>query len=145
MEFTKEQLIQFATERKELAAQFMALPHSPEAARKDFAILEIALAALSDKLIQGWIPCSERMPEMHERVLISDFICGERYDRWDEDEPDFMRETLLARLVPNKYPEVYPVLCGDEIIWDCEGGEALRTSWVTHWMPIVTPEGGKDG
>lgn len=54
MKFTKEQLIQFAIERKELAAQFMALAHAPEAAKKDFAILEIALAALEAEPI-GWM------------------------------------------------------------------------------------------
>lgn len=54
MEITKEQLIQFATERKELAAQFMALPHAPEAAKKDFAIAEIALAVLTAEPM-GWM------------------------------------------------------------------------------------------
>lgn len=53
-EFTKEQLIEWANERKELAEQFIDRPHCPEAAHKDLILAEIALAVLMAEPM-GWM------------------------------------------------------------------------------------------
>ena len=65
--------------------------------------------------VQKWIPISERLPELHTKVL----CCGKRGGR-------FIAETTVV------------VLGGREhICWDRRNGRGCPE--VTHWMPLPEP------
>ncbi|EOS4564633.1 DUF551 domain-containing protein [Escherichia coli] len=73
----------------------------------------------------GWISCSERMPEMGERqcyVLAADFI--------NNYPPN----------IPNTQVGVYGDWFNDgNPTWDDGDGEDLYLKEVTHWMPLPEP------
>ncbi|HHG1430422.1 TPA: dATP/dGTP pyrophosphohydrolase domain-containing protein [Escherichia coli] len=73
----------------------------------------------------GWISCSERMPEMGERqcyVLAADF-----------------KNNYLPS-IPNTQVGVYGDWFNDgKPTWDDGGGEDLYLKEVTHWMPLPEP------
>ena len=73
----------------------------------------------------GWISCSERMPEMGERqcyVLAADF------------------KNNYPPSIPNTQVGVYGDWFNDgRPTWDDGGGEDLYLKEVTHWMPLPEP------
>ncbi|EIX0195483.1 DUF551 domain-containing protein [Escherichia coli] len=73
----------------------------------------------------GWISCSERMPEMGERqcyVLAADF------------------KNNYPPNIPNTQVGVYGDWFNDgKPTWDDGGGEDLYLKEVTHWMPLPEP------
>ncbi|EGE2450808.1 DUF551 domain-containing protein [Escherichia coli] len=73
----------------------------------------------------GWISCSERMPEMGERqcyVLAADF------------------KNNYPPSIPNTQVGVYGDWFNDgKPTWDDGGGEDLYLKEVTHWMPLPEP------
>lgn len=73
----------------------------------------------------GWISCSERMPEMGERqcyVLAADF------------------KNNYPPNIPNTQVGVYGDWFNDgNPTWDDGDGEALYLKEVTHWMPLPEP------
>ncbi|HDP7738833.1 TPA: DUF551 domain-containing protein [Escherichia coli] len=73
----------------------------------------------------GWISCSERMPEMGERqcyVLAADF------------------KNNYPPNIPNTQVGVYGDWFNDgNPTWDDGGGEDLYLKEVTHWMPLPEP------
>ena len=80
------------------------------------------------EIIPGWIPVSERMPEMGEQqryVLAADF----KNHYWPN--------------IPNTQVGVYGDWFSDgNPTWDDGDGEDLRLKEVTHWMPL--PAGPKE-
>lgn len=74
---------------------------------------------------QGWIPVSERMPEMGEKqryVLAADF----KNNYWPN--------------IPNTQVGVYGDWFDDgNPTWDDGDGEDLHLKEVTHWMPLPNP------
>ncbi|WP_223274341.1 DUF551 domain-containing protein [Escherichia albertii] len=83
------------------------------------------LAGNSPVTPDGWISCSERMPEMGERqcyVLAADFI--------NNYPPN----------IPNTQVGVYGDWFNDgNPTWDDGDGEDLYLKEVTHWMPLPEP------
>ncbi|EPR1119394.1 DUF551 domain-containing protein [Escherichia coli] len=73
----------------------------------------------------GWISCSERMPEMGERqcyVLAADF------------------KNNYPPSIPNTQVGVYGDWFNDgNPTWDDGDGEDLHLKEVTHWMPLPEP------
>ncbi|EIO76134.1 valyl-tRNA synthetase [Escherichia coli TW09109] len=73
----------------------------------------------------GWISCSERMPEMGERqcyVLAADF------------------KNNYPPNIPNTQVGVYGDWFNDgNPTWDDGDGEDLYLKEVTHWMPLPEP------
>ncbi|MEP8401243.1 DUF551 domain-containing protein [Escherichia coli] len=84
-----------------------------------------ALSGNSPVTPDGWISCSERMPEMGERqcyVLAADF-----------------KNNYLPS-IPNTQVGVYGDWFNDgKPTWDDGGGEDLYLKEVTHWMPLPEP------
>ncbi|EAN8177205.1 DUF551 domain-containing protein [Salmonella enterica] len=74
----------------------------------------------------GWISCSERMPEMGERqcyVLAADF------------------KNNYPPNIPNTQVGVYGDWFNDgNPTWDDGDGEDLYLKEVTHWMPLPAPQ-----
>ncbi|EOT1009624.1 DUF551 domain-containing protein [Escherichia coli] len=87
-------------------------------------IMEIAMckAGNSPATPDGWISCSERMPEMGERqcyVLAADF------------------KNNYPPNIPNTQVGVYGDWFNDgNPTWDDGDGEDLYLKEVTHWMPL---------
>ncbi len=106
-----------------------------EASEKRIAELEAELVSQTYKLNElsgnspvtpdGWISCSERMPEMGERqcyVLAADFK--------NNYQPN----------IPNTQVGVYVDWFNDgNPTWDDGDGEDLYLKEVTHWMPLPEP------
>lgn len=113
-------------------ATVLALLGELEAAKKRIAELEAELVSQTYKLNElsgnspvtpdGWISCSERMPEMGERqcyVLAADFI--------NNYPPN----------IPNIQVGVYGDWFNDgNPTWDDGDGEDLYLKEVTHWIPL---------
>ena len=106
-----------------------------EASEKRIAELEAELVSQTYKLNEmsgnspvtpdGWISCSERMPEMGERqcyVLAADF------------------KNNYPPSIPNTQVGVYGDWFNDgNPTWDDGDGEDLHLKEVTHWMPLPEP------
>ncbi|EKA6603852.1 DUF551 domain-containing protein [Salmonella enterica] len=87
--------------------------------------MQEALAGNSPVIPDGWISCSERMPEMGERqcyVLAADF------------------KNNYPPNTPNTQVGVYGDWFNDgNPTWDDGDGEDLYLKEVTHWMPLPAP------
>ncbi|HIH3744790.1 TPA: DUF551 domain-containing protein [Escherichia coli] len=87
--------------------------------------LQNALSGNSQVTPDGWISCSERMPEMGERqcyVLAADF------------------KNNYPPNIPNTQVGVYGDWFNDgNPTWDDGDGEDLYLKEVTHWMPLPEP------
>ncbi|HBD2973153.1 TPA: DUF551 domain-containing protein [Escherichia coli] len=101
------------------ASQLAAEPIAPNDVREQTAIPQVPVTP------DGWISCSERMPEMGERqcyVLAADF-----------------KNNYLPS-IPNTQVGVYGDWFNDgKPTWDDGGGEDLYLKEVTHWMPLPEP------
>ncbi|MGV5951965.1 DUF551 domain-containing protein [Escherichia coli] len=90
-------------------------------------IVEIAMRKAGNSPVtpDGWISCSERMPEMGERqcyVLAADF------------------KNNYPPSIPNTQVGVYGDWFNDgNPTWDDGDGEDLHLKEVTHWMPLPEP------
>ncbi|WP_097492601.1 ead/Ea22-like family protein [Escherichia coli] len=116
-------------------ATVLALLGELETAKKRIAELEAEPVSQTYKLNQlsgnspvtpdGWISCSERMPEMGERqcyVLAADF------------------KNNYPPNIPNTQVGVYGDWFNDgNPTWDDGDGEDLYLKEVTHWMPLPEP------
>ena len=69
-----------------------------------------------DELLPRWIPVTERLPDISERVLV---FCP----LLDPDE--IVGSTLAANG-----------------IWQCDDGQILGETEPTHWMPLPEPPRG---
>ena len=101
------------------ASQLAAEPIAPNDVREQTAIPQVPVTP------DGWISCSERMPEMGERqcyVLAADF---------KNNYPPSIHNTQVG---------VYGDWFNDgKPTWDDGGGEDLYLKEVTHWMPLPEP------
>ncbi|HAI1870811.1 TPA: DUF551 domain-containing protein [Escherichia coli] len=101
------------------ASQLAAEPIAPNDVREQTAIPQVPVTP------DGWISCSERMPEMGERqcyVLAADF------------------KNNYPPSIPNTQVGVYGDWFNDgKPTWDDGGGEDLYLKEVTHWMPLPKP------
>ena len=101
------------------ASQLAAEPIAPNDVREQTAIPQVPVTP------DGWISCSERMPEMGERqcyVLAADF------------------KNNYPPSIPNTQVGVYGDWFNDgKPTWDDGGGEDLYLKDVTHWMPLPEP------
>ncbi|MDC3529282.1 ead/Ea22-like family protein [Escherichia coli] len=116
-------------------ATVLALLGELETAKKRIAELEAEPVSQTCKLNKlsgnspvtpdGWISCSERMPEMGERqcyVLAADF------------------KNNYPPSIPNTQVGVYGDWFNDgNPTWDDGDGEDLHLKEVTHWMPLPEP------
>ncbi|HAL2525467.1 TPA: DUF551 domain-containing protein [Escherichia coli] len=122
-------------ENEEIALTVGKLRVELEAANKRIAELEAEpvsqtyklneLSGNSPVITDGWISCSERMPEMGERqcyVLAADF------------------KNNYPPNIPNTQVGVYGDWFNDgNPTWDDGDGEDLYLKEVTHWMPLPEP------
>ncbi|ENQ7983230.1 TPA: ead/Ea22-like family protein [Escherichia coli] len=122
-------------ENEDIALTVGKLRVELEAAKKRIAELEAELVSQTYKLNElsgnspvtpdGWISCSERMPEMGERqcyVLAADF------------------KNNYPPNIPNTQVGVYGDWFNDgNPTWDDGDGEDLYLKEVTHWMPLPEP------
>lgn len=101
------------------ASQLAAEPIAPNDVREQTAIPQVPVTP------DGWISCSERMPEMGERqcyVLAADF------------------KNNYPPSIPNTQVGVYGDWFNDgNPTWDDGDGEDLHLKEVTHWMPLPEP------
>lgn len=101
------------------ASQLAAEPIAPNDVREQAAIPQVPVTP------DGWISCSERMPEMGERqcyVLAADF------------------KNNYPPNIPNTQVGVYGDWFNDgNPTWDDGDGEDLYLKEVTHWMPLPEP------
>ena len=101
------------------ASQLAAEPIAPNDVREQTAIPQVPVTP------DGWISCSERMPEMGERqcyVLAADF------------------KNNYPPNIPNTQVGVYGDWFNDgNPTWDDGDGEDLHLKEVTHWMPLPEP------
>ncbi|EIX0853288.1 DUF551 domain-containing protein [Escherichia coli] len=101
------------------ASQLAAEPIAPNDVREQTAIPQVPV------IQDGWISCSERMPEMGERqcyVLAADF------------------KNNYPPNIPNTQVGVYGDWFNDgNPTWDDGDGEDLYLKEVTHWMPLPEP------
>ena len=100
-----------------------AMLHGAEPVSQSYKLNE--LSGNSPVTPDGWISCSERMPEMGERqcyVLAADF------------------KNNYPPSIPNTQVGVYGDWFNDgKPTWDDGGGEDLYLKEVTHWMPLPEP------
>ncbi|HAI2346002.1 TPA: DUF551 domain-containing protein, partial [Escherichia coli] len=100
-----------------------AMLHGAEPVSQTYKLNQ--LSGNSPATPDGWISCSERMPEMGERqcyVLAADFI--------NNYPPN----------IPNTQVGVYGDWFNDgNPTWDDGDGEDLYLKEVTHWMPLPEP------
>lgn len=122
-------------ENEDIALTVGKLRVELEAAKKRIAELKAEPVSQTYKLNQisgnypvtpdGWISCSERMPEMGERqcyVLAADF------------------KNNYPPNIPNTQVGVYGDWFNDgNPTWDDGDGEDLYLKEVTHWMPLPEP------
>ncbi|EOL9451773.1 TPA: DUF551 domain-containing protein [Escherichia coli] len=122
-------------ENEDIALTVGRLRVELEAAKKRIAELKAEPVSQTYKLNQisgnspvttdGWISCSERMPEMGERqcyVLAADF------------------KNNYPPNIPNTQVGVYGDWFNDgNPTWDDGDGEDLYLKEVTHWMPLPEP------
>lgn len=80
---------------------------------EDCTICRKCIAEAFARIGNGWIPVSERLPDISERVLI---FCPLL-------EPD---EIIGSTLAANG-------------IWECDDGQILGETEPTHWMPLPLP------
>ena len=101
------------------ASQLAAEPIAPNDVREQTAIPQVPVTP------DGWISCSERMPEMGERqcyVLAADF------------------KNNYPPNIPNTQVGVYGDWFNDgKPTWDDGDGEDLYLKEVTHWMQLPEP------
>ena len=87
--------------------------------------LRMAVQALEEK--PRWIPCSERLPEMHEEEF-----CDETYRT-----SDMVLFCTADRVHVGCCFRYY----NDELFWEIEDGQ--RCANVTAWMPMPEAYGGE--
>ncbi|EFI6853233.1 DUF551 domain-containing protein [Escherichia coli] len=101
------------------ASQLAAEPIATNDVREQTAVPPVPVTP------DGWISCSDRMPEMGERqyyVLAADF------------------KNNYPPSIPNTQVGVYGDWFNDgNPTWDDGDGEDLHLKEVTHWMPLPEP------
>ena len=122
MKMTNEQAIQQMQDIIACWEEFLRSPENKDlqGTGLELEAMRMAVQALEEK--PRWIPCSERLPEMHEEEF-----CDETYRTSD---------TVLLCTADR----VYVGCCfryNDELFWETEDGQTCAN--VTVWMPMPLP------
>ena len=122
MKMTIEQAIQQMQDIIACWEEFLRNPENNDlqGTGLELEAMRMAVQALEEK--PRWIPCSERLPEMHEEEF-----CDETYRTSD---------TVLFSTADR----VHVGCCfryNDELFWEIEDGQTCAN--VTAWMPMPLP------
>lgn len=122
MKMTIEQAIQQMQDIIACWEEFLRNPENNDlqGTGLELEAMRMAVQALEEK--PRWIPCSERLPEMHEEEF-----CDETYRTSD---------TVLF-CIADRVHVGYCVRYNDELFWEIEDGQTCAN--VTAWMPMPLP------
>ena len=122
MKMTIEQAIQQMQDIIACWEEFLRNPENNDlqGTGLELEAMRMAVQALEEK--PRWIPCSERLPEMHE----------EEFD----DEIYYTSDAVLFSTA-NRVHVGCCVRYNDELFWDIEDGQTFAN--VTAWMPMPLP------
>lgn len=122
MKMTIEQAIQQMQDIIACWEEFLRSPENNDlqGTGLELEAMRMAVQALEEK--PRWIPCSERLPEMHEEEF-----CDETYRTSD---------TVLFPIADRVHVG-FCVRYNDELFWEIEDGQ--RCANVTAWMPMPLP------
>ena len=123
MKMTIEQAIQQMQDIIACWEEFLRSPENNDlqGTGLELEAMRMAVQALEEK--PRWIPCSERLPEMHEEEF-----CDETFRTSD---------TVLFCTADR----VHVGCCayyGDKLVWEIQDGLACEDG-VTAWMPMLEP------
>lgn len=123
MKMTNEQAIQ---QMQDIIACWEEFLRSPENKDLQGTGLELEAMRMSVQALEEkprWIPCSERMPEMHEEEF-----CDETFRTSD---------TVLF-CTADRVHVGFCAYYGDKLVWEIQDGLACEDG-VTAWMPMLEP------
>ena len=122
MKMTIEQAIQQMQDIIACWEEFLRNPENNDlqGTGLELEAMRMAVQALEEK--PRWIPCSERLPEMHE----------EEFD----DEIYYTSDAVLFSTADRVHVGCC-VRYNDELFWDIEDGQTFAN--VTAWMPMPLP------
>ena len=122
MKMTNEQAIQQMQDIIACWEEFLRSPENNDlqGTGLELEAMRMAVQALEEK--PRWIPCSERLPEMHEEEF-----CDETYRTSD---------TVLF-FTADRVHVGCCVRYNDELFWEIEDGQTCAN--VTAWMPMPLP------
>ena len=122
MKMTIEQAIQQMQDIIACWEEFLRNPENNDlqGTGLELEAMRMAVQALEEK--PRWIPCSERLPEMHEEEF-----CDETYRTSD---------TVLFSTADRVHVGCC-VRYNDELFWEIEDGQTCAN--VTAWMPMPLP------
>lgn len=122
MKMTIEQAIQQMQDIIACWEEFLRSPENKDlqGTGLELEAMRMAVQALEEK--PRWIPCSERLPEMHEEEF-----CDETYRTSD---------TVLLCTADRVHVGCC-VRYNDELFWEMQDGQTCAN--VTAWMPMLEP------
>lgn len=122
MKMTIEQAIQQMQDIIACWEEFLRNPENNDlqGTGLELEAMRMAVQAMEEK--PRWIPCSERLPEMHEEEF-----CDETYRTSD---------TVLF-CIADRVHVGFCVRYNDELFWEIEDGQTCAN--VTAWMPMPLP------
>ena len=123
MKMTNEQAIQQMQDIIACWEEFLRSPENKDlqGTGLELEAMRMAVQALEEK--PRWIPCSERLPEMHEEEF-----CDETFRTSD---------TVLF-CTADRVHVGFCVYYGDKLVWEIQDGLACEDG-VTAWMPMLEP------
>ena len=123
MKMTNEQAIQQMQDIIACWEEFLRNPENNDlqGTGLELEAMRMAVQALEEK--PRWIPCSERLPEMHEEEF-----CDETFRTSD---------TVLF-CTADRVHVGFCVYYGDKLVWEIQDGLACEDG-VTAWMPMLEP------
>ena len=123
MKMTIEQAIQQMQDIIACWEEFLRSPENNDlqGTGLELEAMRMAVQALKEK--PRWIPCSERLPEMHEEEF-----CDETYRTSD---------TVLF-CTADRVHVGFCVRYNNELFWEIQDGLACEDG-VTAWMPMLEP------
>lgn len=122
MKMTIEQAIQQMQDIIACWEEFLRSPENKDlqGTGLELEAMRMAVQALEEK--PRWIPCSERLPEMHEEEF-----CDETYRTSD---------TVLF-CIADRVHVGFCVRYNNELFWEMQDGQTCAN--VTAWMPMPLP------
>lgn len=123
MKMTIEQAIQQMQDIIACWEEFLRSPENKDlqGTGLELEAMRMAVQALEEK--PRWIPCSERLPEMHEEEF-----CDETFRTSD---------TVLF-CTADRVHVGFCAYYGDKLVWEIQDGLACEDG-VTAWMPMLEP------
>lgn len=123
MKMTIEQAIQQMQDIIACWEEFLRSPENKDlqGTGLELEAMRMAVQALEEK--PRWIPCAERLPEMHEEEF-----CDETFRTSD---------TVLF-CTADRVHVGFCAYYGDKLVWEIQDGLACEDG-VTAWMPMLEP------